>query len=322
MNSIDPYNRIYWLSSTTKSKKRSNSLKQDAFVPPKHFDSQILDTFCFHWPDMKTYVLVKVLRKTIAILPVRSRLAFLYFHHAPFPHHPSTWKKPKRQGMFHGWKHTLALEPDRQECSVTLSDVLADQQGWIHAVCQVHQDSDSQVTLTTENTTLHLKTRCATETTMFINLVRFHQQPMTLPTLPPTPSLSLTQCIECHRQSMAHHLSEIERMKTKLDQSKQAIASYSDKLIHLQQQSLENIPPLRLSLLYSVQSQLSYSTLQLESHQQRMDHLQDTMSRHTSFLKGSRQRYEQIRSRFRHHHWQPYFLFCLVILLSLYVLIK
>ena len=190
MNSIDPYSRSHWLSSTTKKKKRSNSLKQDVLPPPKHFDSQILDTFCFHWPDMKTYVLVKVLEKTIAILPVRSRLAFLYFHHAPFPHQPSsTWKKPRRQGMFHGWKHTLALEePDRQEtCSVTLSDVLADQQGWIHAECQVHQDSDSHVTLTTENTTLHLKARCSTETTMFINLVRFHQQSITpIPALVPT----------------------------------------------------------------------------------------------------------------------------------------
>ncbi|OBZ85295.1 hypothetical protein A0J61_06657, partial [Choanephora cucurbitarum] len=211
------------------------------------------------------------------------------------------------------WKHTLALEePDRQEtCSVTLSDVLADQQGWIHAECQVHQDSDSHVTLTTENTTLHLKARCSAETTMFINLVRFHQQSITpIPALVPT--LSLTQCIECHRQSIMHHLSEIERMKTRLNQSKQAITSYSDKLIHLNQQSLENIPPLRHSLferlLYSVQSQLSYSTLKLESHQQRMDHLQDSMSRHTSFLKGSRQRYEQIRSRFRNHRWQPYFL--------------
>ncbi|SAM08916.1 hypothetical protein [Absidia glauca] len=61
-----------------------------AHLTKRHrFDKDTLDTFCFHWPAMHCYVLVRILPRSIAILPIRTRLAFLYFCHAPRPHHPT-----------------------------------------------------------------------------------------------------------------------------------------------------------------------------------------------------------------------------------------
>lgn len=133
MNPIDSYVRIshnrHWLSAT--SKKNTTISKPITTIAPRklqkanvQFNLEILDTFCFHWPDMHSYVLVRVLENTIAILPVRSRVAFLYFHHAPMPTHPSpkelrkalqpaTLLPSKRiHDIFKNWKHTLILDDD------------------------------------------------------------------------------------------------------------------------------------------------------------------------------------------------------------------
>ncbi|KAI8987291.1 hypothetical protein BDF20DRAFT_849216 [Mycotypha africana] len=111
----DPYVRMsqrrHWLPEIGSSDKKKSSLhprrhhrsthrhpvgtassqKQphQAKAVPKKLNKEVLDTFLFRWSGMHTYVLVRVLDTTIAILPVRSRLAFLYFHHAPFPRQPS-----------------------------------------------------------------------------------------------------------------------------------------------------------------------------------------------------------------------------------------
>ncbi|KAI9265105.1 hypothetical protein BDA99DRAFT_507744 [Phascolomyces articulosus] len=123
------------------------------------FNAETLDTFCFRWPAFHCYVLVRVLdHYTIALLPFRSRRAFLYFHHAPLPHHPTHFmttapssltttppsikkqqeqkrrryhsldrkKTPstsskKIQAMFNPWKHTLALSstaPPSEQSSI------------------------------------------------------------------------------------------------------------------------------------------------------------------------------------------------------------
>lgn len=133
MNPIDSYVNIshnrHWLSATPR--KNTGITKPVVTTTPKklqklnvQFNHEILDTFCFHWPDMHSYVLVRVLEDTIAILPVRSRVAFLYFHHAPMPTHPSpkelrkalqpaTLLPSKRiHDIFKNWKHTLALDDD------------------------------------------------------------------------------------------------------------------------------------------------------------------------------------------------------------------
>ncbi|KAI9480594.1 MAG: hypothetical protein EXX96DRAFT_649199, partial [Benjaminiella poitrasii] len=124
---VDPYAHLshtrHWLSANNKQAKKADVPKKRT-VPSKtvkKFDARVIDTFCFHWPEMRSYVLVRVLDRTIAILPIRSRLAFLYFHHAPSPHHPSPQdlRKPitddprssgRIQAMFKSWKHTLAFE--------------------------------------------------------------------------------------------------------------------------------------------------------------------------------------------------------------------
>ncbi|GAN08655.1 hypothetical protein MAM1_0216c08170 [Mucor ambiguus] len=140
---VDPYIRIshnrHWLKNNAKKKNKHNKSEAIASTPAlikkkgRHlqhenkFNPEVIDTFCFHWPDMHSYVLVRVLESTIAILPVRSRLAFLYFHHAPLPTHPSPQDlrkalrpvaaahgSPKRiHDMFKSWKHTLAIDEEK-----------------------------------------------------------------------------------------------------------------------------------------------------------------------------------------------------------------
>ncbi|KAI8641677.1 hypothetical protein BD408DRAFT_433063 [Parasitella parasitica] len=153
---IDPYVRIsqnrHWLASNAKKRDKLNkgksslsqtvtattttttttttpSKKKNRHTREEKFNPEVLDTFCFHWPDMHSYVLVRVLDSTIAILPVRSRLAFLYFHHAPLPTHPSPkdLRKVLRpvaaansssrriHSMFKNWKYTLAIEDAGKE---------------------------------------------------------------------------------------------------------------------------------------------------------------------------------------------------------------
>lgn len=142
---VDPYIRIshnrHWLTSNSKKNKHSkhksklaqtatttataHSLKKKSrhLQQEKNFNPEVIDTFCFHWPDMHSYVLVRVLESTIAILPVHSRLAFLYFHHAPLPTHPSpkdlrkalqpvaaaNGSSKRIHDMFKSWKHTLVI---------------------------------------------------------------------------------------------------------------------------------------------------------------------------------------------------------------------
>ncbi|KAK4517739.1 uncharacterized protein ATC70_001081 [Mucor velutinosus] len=138
---VDPYIRIshnrHWLTNNAKKNKHNKS-QATASTPvlikkksrhlqhEKKFNPEVIDTFCFHWPDMHSYVLVRVLESTIAILPVRSRLAFLYFHHATLPTHPSPQDLRKAlrpvaaargsskliHDMFKSWKHTLAIDEE------------------------------------------------------------------------------------------------------------------------------------------------------------------------------------------------------------------
>ncbi|KAL9546048.1 hypothetical protein MBANPS3_006848 [Mucor bainieri] len=140
---VDPYIRLshnrHWLTNNAKKKNKHNKSEATASTPAllkkksRHlqhenkFNPEVIDTFCFHWPDMHSYVLVRVLESTIAILPVRSRLAFLYFHHAPLPTHPSPQDLRKAlrpiaaahgsskriHDMFKSWKHTLAIDEEK-----------------------------------------------------------------------------------------------------------------------------------------------------------------------------------------------------------------
>jgi hypothetical protein len=145
---------------------------------------------------MHCYVLVRILPRTIAILPIRTRLAFLYFCHAPRPHHPTTGppRHPHRiQSMFKSWKHTLAFNDDdddddddddhdaNETVAVTLTDVLKDHRtgdmGWIHAPCRLSTIDDTKLlTLRSQRTTLELKARCVSEKNRFVNLFHYYRR--------------------------------------------------------------------------------------------------------------------------------------------------
>ncbi|KAI8373104.1 uncharacterized protein BYT42DRAFT_579228 [Radiomyces spectabilis] len=180
------------------------------------FNKEILDTFCFHWPAAHKYVLVRVLDDSIAMAPVRSRMAFLFFHNAPPPRRPSvaTSSSSPRFGpsrvhsVFRAWKHTLIFadtedsdddeEPSDKDTltrqrstspsnamspgpAISLNDIITDNptlcDNWIHAQCRVDQTTpDTAIRLYTKHTTVMLRARCLAEKVAFLNLVRLTDQ--------------------------------------------------------------------------------------------------------------------------------------------------
>ncbi|KAI9319467.1 hypothetical protein BX666DRAFT_1475749 [Dichotomocladium elegans] len=174
------------------------------------FNAEIVDTFCFRWPAFRCYVLVRVLDASIALFPVQSRRAFLYFHHAPLPHPPGPTRPSFRrsesrvQSMFQSWKYALALadslHEESNECSdsndqndgtlprertssVTLADVIHEtysrlRHGWIHAPCIARPDPESRTALILESprNVLLLKARSPVERQIFLNLVKLQKR--------------------------------------------------------------------------------------------------------------------------------------------------
>ncbi|KAG2209841.1 hypothetical protein INT47_001990 [Mucor saturninus] len=232
------------------------------------FNAEVIDTFCFHWPDMHSYVLVRVLEKTIAILPIRSRLAFLYFHHAPLPSHPSPAELRKTSGhqtkrlqyMFKHWKHTLILDepspttptdtPSSTPSNVTLSNVMSYEpslkSGWIHAPCTVTDDVnvfDNTVVLTTRHTVLRLTCRCYSEKMMFMNLVKLKQQSLKLgePVVPEEEeeeeeesTLSATQLVDHMLRGNQAQVERIQRLTEQMENSKGTISNCVKQLLDLE----------------------------------------------------------------------------------------
>lgn len=234
------------------------------------FDPQVIDTFCFHWPDMHSYVLVRILDKTIAILPVRSRLAFLYFHHAPLPLCPSPTElrktlplPPKRMPyMFKNWKNTLVLDepplsPDnipfttkKTPSNVTLSNVMSYEPslktGWIHAPCAVSDDInmfDNVVVLTAKHTVLRLTCRCYAEKMMFMNLVKMkhhnvtHESPMNDSDNSEEEEEEEHVSVQLIDHVLEKNLTQIETLQElslKINASKQSISTYTRQLLDLE----------------------------------------------------------------------------------------
>ncbi|KAI9354237.1 hypothetical protein BD770DRAFT_136395 [Pilaira anomala] len=178
------------------------------------FNADTIDTFCFHWPDMDSYVLVRVLESTIAILPIQSRLAFLYFHGTPLSSSQPSPKELRKallpvapsskrlHEMFKNWKHTLALVDEQQQqhvhlreppptpksnIHVSLGDVVAYEPrltGWLHAPCTVNDDLnlyDNHIILSTTHTSIRLTARCYSDKMAFMNLVKLKQKVPPLP---------------------------------------------------------------------------------------------------------------------------------------------
>lgn len=122
-----PGNPIIYLKSSSNFMKQEQEHK--SCKRQLSFSADVVDTFCFRWPAFRCYVLVRVLDNTIALLPIQSRRAFLYFHNAPLPGTPTPPCTPtsikhreasRIHHMFHSWKDTLALS-DKQDDSSSSS---------------------------------------------------------------------------------------------------------------------------------------------------------------------------------------------------------
>lgn len=292
------------------------------------FNAEVIDTFCFHWPDMHSYVLVRVLEKTIAILPIRSRLAFLYFHHAPLPSHPSptelrknsTSHQTKRlQSMFKNWKHTLILDeppttptdtPSSTPSNVTLSDVMSYEpslkSGWIHAPCTVTDDVnvyDNTVVLTTRHTVLRLTCRCYSEKMMFMNLVKLKQHALTVEeTVPQEDKISSTQLIDQMLRNNQAQVERIQELTDKMDSSKQTISSCVKQLLDLER-SLEILleSTTHTTQLHSFERILEHVDHQVkecsgwfQSYKGRISILQERIFNHPGYLKQVEQRFNTL----------------------------
>ncbi|KAG1042136.1 hypothetical protein G6F43_011961 [Rhizopus delemar] len=127
---------------------------------------------------MYTFLLVRVHQDTIALYSIRSRLAFLYFHHASLPHHPPPPKSKYR--LFHKSDKEEFIELPK----VTLEDVLAneitlnDDQAWIPMYCnklkvRSNDINDEIILYTSRNYPICLKARSLNEKIKFVNLFHF-----------------------------------------------------------------------------------------------------------------------------------------------------
>lgn len=144
----------------------------------KTFNCQLINTFLFKWDSMYTFLLVRVHQDTIALYSIRSRLAFLYFHHASLPHHPPPPKSKYR--LFHKSDKEEFIELPK----VTLEDVLAneitlnDDQAWIPMYCnklkvRSNDINDEIILYTSRNYPICLKARSLNEKIKFVNLFHF-----------------------------------------------------------------------------------------------------------------------------------------------------
>jgi hypothetical protein len=107
----------------------------------------VVDTFCFYWAGIHSYVLVRVLQQSIALLPLQSRAAFLFFHQA---------------------QHDITLENVLNDCHATQ---------WKQCQCEVDGSRfDQHIVLTTPHSSFKLTARSFTEKMMFLNLFKFNHQ--------------------------------------------------------------------------------------------------------------------------------------------------
>lgn len=299
-----------------------NPYAQHCISPPQEpFNAEVIDTFCFHWPDMHSYVLVRVLEKTIAILPVRSRLAFLYFHHAPLPTHPSPRELRKAlqpqskriHHMFKNWKNTLVLDEQlvtpntppttpKTPSNVTLSNVLSYEPslktGWIHAPCTVTDDVnmyDNTIVLTTEHTVLRLTCRCFSEKMMFMNLVKLKQhlddRKIQLDESDDSEdeqeeSTSI-QLMDHLQKTTMNQIDSIQQLTLRLDASKQTISTYTKQLLDLER-SLD---------LLSENTQ----TIQFQSLKRVLGHVNHQMSDSINCLYSYKDRLSRLQRRILMH---------------------
>ncbi|KAI8066253.1 uncharacterized protein B0P05DRAFT_210273 [Gilbertella persicaria] len=124
-----------------------------------------------------------------------------------------------------------------------------------------------------------------------------------------------------YQQHIDRKLDDINQLVSRMNQARQDMACYSYKLAELDHSIdllKENTNPWSaLDRVSSVKHQLTESMTEFHSGQARMSRLQERVSLHNLFLKGSRQRYEQIKARFRNHVWYPWFysvLTCMVVI--------
>ena len=146
----------------------------------KTINCQLINTFLFKWGSMHTFLLVRVHQGTITLYSIRSRLAFLYFHHASLPHHPPPPPSKSKYRLFHKSDKEEFIELPK----VTLEDVLAneitlnDDQAWIPMNCNklkvYNNDINDEIVLyTSGNYPICLKARSLDEKIKFINLFHF-----------------------------------------------------------------------------------------------------------------------------------------------------
>ena len=388
MNPIDSFARAHnrhWLTHNTKMTQRIPSApkvpsQEKSTCQKTRFNPQVMDTFCFHWPELHSYVLVRVLEETIAILPVRSRVAFLYFHHAPLPKHPTPKQlqqalqpvnQSKRMGhMFKGWKHTLITDSSEEtdeeveeidstssltshvsseevtmetppstpkaHSGVTLSDVLdyepSLKEGWIHAPCTVKNDTDTNsntIILTTKHAVLSLVARCHVEKVMFMNLVKLKKLSFSSSddddrtrvedddkhTAGKISSNHITKCLQ---KKTDDHVNQIQELKIRIEAARGNISYYASQLLDLEQ-SLEllldhtsgniNIFSFKVVLNFVIE-QLESSKELIQSHQNRISHLQGRVLVVTDFLQSARIKFDKVRTKVLNHAWYPYIYTC------------
>lgn len=185
-------------------------------------------TFLFKWPDLKTFVLVHLNDDaTLSIYPLRSQLAFLYFHHASLPCQPSPCVKKRR---YQFWKPVSS--PTIKHAKVTLKEVRKGQPiNWVHLKhCKLgHYDYlNNSVVVLAKKQSIHWIAHSLKEKIFFLNLFKFNSRFKHQPHISKTPSLSVDTFLQTW---LKHSESDIQATLRQIDEMKSRIKAVHSELV-------------------------------------------------------------------------------------------
>lgn len=269
------------------------------YIPPIPF-FLFLMLFLFKWSKRHTFVLVRLLPHTIALYPIRSKTALLYFYHR---HHPLQPTKKRR------WMRRWLGEKEVRRKRVTLDDVLDETQSdrWVHVSCTLDPLDPTQKDLVLFHLhhPIRLTARSLDERNRFVNLFGFYRH-IQSPLSPPPPPIDtealppyLQHTLQRSQSDLQHTLHHIQQTQSRIEIAKIQIACHQKNLDAL---DLQPVGP-RLDTLEDHDRWTRVNALVVkqrrlfEEYRQRLSQLEKRIELNGDYLKRTRDKYGHVKDR-------------------------
>lgn len=277
-----------------------NQITLDSFLYSTNpLFSFFLMLFLFKWSKRHTFVLVRLLPHTIALYPIRSKTALLYFYHR---HHPLQPTKKRR------WMRRWLGEKEVRRKRVTLDDVLDETQSdrWVHVSCTLDPLDPTQKDLVLFHLhhPIRLTARSLDERNRFVNLFGFYRH-IQSPLSPPPPPIDtealpyLQHTLQRSQSDLQHTLHHIQQTQSRIEIAKRQIACHQKNLDALDLQPVGPRPDIledhdrwtRVNALVVKQRRL------FEEYRQRLSQLEKRIELNGDYLKRTRDKYGHVKDR-------------------------